>query len=275
MGTAFVGVNLVAEGAVNGEQHYVDWVGIWPGSTLGEIHSWSAGGFLHDDPTEHAIELQRSLENDEHGFPIWETIPEPRVEHVPQEQRLSYADYEVPSNVVATYRAKIEAENQDGDMMNSPWSNLATATMAVFDSWYLRDPIDPGNRTMRIRVHDVELVTPKPNTTDHPVGAESAVMTHDGVKLDDVACSVDLLTEDDYHMFREMVDSGATLLLQDVHGRQWYVQPDDGTTYEILRAVKLPSEPWPIRHAHRVRITFRSVEKPRALGVTSGTHGHA
>lgn len=270
---AFATVIVEILSAIATEVHYVDAVVLNPGSTSAEIHTWNQGGFLHDDVETHVIELQRSITVDDMGMPVWETIPEPRVEHVPRHQSLTYVDYEVPAFTVATYRAKIEAEDFNGDMLNSPWSNLVTATMVAFDSWWLRDPLDPGTLTMKLRVNTAKLQTPKPGTTDYPVGGTAAVMTHDGSKNDIVNLTLQLLSESEYDLFRSMVDSGNTLLLQDVLGHQWYVQASDGVQYEFLRAVKTPSEPWPVRHAHSVNVDFVSVEKPRALGLVSHSHG--
>jgi hypothetical protein len=204
------------------------------------------------------------------GDPIWEQIPNPRVVYQPQFQALEYVDYEVPSTVTATYRAKVEAPNFDDDVLNSPWTApLVTATMPAFDSWWLRDPLNPVGLSMRLHAAEATLKTPKPGTTDYPVGSDSAIMTHDGSKDDDLAMIVFLLNETVYNTFRALVDSGRTLLLQDVLGRQWYVQSGDGTEYDILRSAKDPSTPWPVRHAHKVSIQWVSVEKPRSLAETA------
>lgn len=270
---AFATVIVEILSAIATEFHFVDGIVLNPGATPAEIPTWDQGGFVHDTAEEHQIELQRYLTLDDMGNPIWEVIPEPRVDHQPRHQTLTYADYEVPALDSANYRAKIEAEDFAGDMQNSPWSSIATATMAAFDSWWLRDPLDPGEMSMRIRVVEATLTTPKPNSVDFPVGANAAVMTHDGSKTDAIRVTVDLLNEEDYEMFRALVDSGNTLLLQDVIGHQWYVQVDDGNQYDYLRAVKTPSEPWPVRHAHRSSVNFIGVEKPRSLGMTAG-HSH-
>jgi hypothetical protein len=265
---AFAAVVLEVLSAVATEVHFADTIILGHGPVAGEIHAWNQGGFLHDDPEMHVIELQRSLGLNEHGMEMWETVPEPRVIHLPRHQMLTFVDYEVPALATVSYRAKVEAPNMDGDVMNSPWSKTVTASMVAFDSWWLRDPLDVDHGlSMRIRVVSCSLTTPKPNTTDYPAGSTAAVMTHDGVKKDNPEIVLDLLDEATYTKFRAMVDSGATLLLQDVFGRQWYVQPNDGVTYDIHRAVKQIGEPYPVRHAHRVTVPFVSVERPRALGV--------
>jgi hypothetical protein len=268
---ATVKVEVLTSVAV-GELHFVDSIGFWAGTTVQTFFPWAQGGFLSDDPAQHVIILERYLELDEYGMPMWEVVPEPRVVHDPRHQSLDYVDYEVPALATGTYRAMIEALNQDGDPINSGWSVETSEDMVAFDSWWLRDPLDAGNLTMKIRVNKATITVPKPNTTDYPVGSDSGVMTHDGVKEPVINCEIQLLDEAQYEMFRAMVDSGATLLLQDVLGRQWYVQPDDGTEYDILRAAKTPLESWPVRHAHKVSIDFVSVERPRALA-TASTHG--
>lgn len=270
-GAVFARLNLEVLSAPNGEVHFADTIGFWVGSTVGDdrdVHYWNQGGWVDEDPTNHIMELRRSVGVDEEGDAIWETIPEPRITHLPQFQKLSYVDYEVPGGVQATYQAQIEAENGEGNMVSSGWSTPPDfVTPPVPTSWWLRDPLDP-DMSMPIRAGSAKLMPAKPNTKDYPIGATAAVMTHDGVKADDVDMLVDLLDEDAYAMFRMLTGSGATLLLQDTFGRQWYVQPDT-IEYEVMRAAKQPSEVWPTRHFHRVRITFVSVEKPRALGVAS------
>lgn len=250
------------------QKHFVDEVGIWFGTTVGDVWYWDQGGFVHDDPEDRVTELQRSTENDEFGNPIWEIVPSPRTVQEPEFQRLTFVDYELPSNFEADYRAKVEALNFEGGIQKSLWAKVVTEQMPVFDSWWLRDPLRI-DRTMKLRVVSANAVTPKPNTTDYPVGANAAVMTHDGVKLDVLRLVVDLLDEDTHDLFRLMMDSGITLLLQDVHGGQWYGQPSD-IEYEFLRAAKQISEIWPVRFARRASFEFVSVEKPRALGVTIG-----
>lgn len=233
------------------ESHYLDKVGLFPGTAT----AWNRGGW--DD---YEILLQRSLD----AGTTWEDIPDTHATlgWDPLTRTLTYADYEVPSATTATYRARAEGDNQDGDPIAGDWSTTASATMAAFTDWWIRDLSSPGALSMPIQVASKTEDEAKPQTVDFPLDSDAAVVSHDGTKRPALDLEMWLLSKYEHDLFREIIGTGRTLLLQDTLGQQWYVQTGERTRYEQLRAAPAPGDTAAVRHAHRVDVRFVSVEKP-------------
>lgn len=237
--------------ALASEDHYVDAIGLFPGT----VSAWTRGGFVHAD---HLFDLERSLD----AGVTWADVPTSAFEHDPFQQTLDYWDYRVPSGVTARYRARVNTINQDGDPVSSPWSSTATAAMPALTRWWIRDLSSPGELSMPLHVADGSIVWPNPQTVGYGLGDSYATVTGPGMKDDDLSLRVFLLSGADYSMFRSIVKGGNTLLIQDTFGRQWFVRPKGDVSLDILRSSPLPSETTPTRHAHTVTVDFVSVEPP-------------
>lgn len=219
----------------------------------------AAGGatFPH---ANYTIALQRSF----NGGTTWEDVPAELTTVNPTARTLEYWDYRLAGGTTVHYRVQARSFNGSGDPVSSNWSSPVSETMPPFDEWWLRDLSDPLALSMILRVLPGFAETwPIPQTVGYGLGDTGATVTTDGAKDDVLTGEIDLLDQDAYDQFKQMIKSGNTLLLQGVlPGQLWYVRPGDGTKAEMHLAVAQPSEATPVRHAHRVTVEFTSVEPP-------------
>jgi hypothetical protein len=249
-GTAWARLFVEVLSAAAGESHYVDKAGLF----VGTVTSWNRGGFGADGRVTH---LQRSLD----GAVTWEDVPPSAFSEDIGLQSVTYPDYEAPSGATASYRARVEAPNEDGDMTLGDWSPVVSASMPQFTDWWLRDLSDPA-LSMPLHVAASSESDAKPAAVDYPLGSPAAVVTHDGVKPGTIALRVFLLDRAAHDKFRAVIALGRTLLLQDTLGMQWYVQSLGGTKYDRMLAHATATETTPTRHAHEVDVEFQVVERP-------------
>lgn len=246
--TVWVSMEVVVASAAVSEVHYVDRVKFINYAT----RTWTRGGFS----SETSVILgERSLDE---GV-TWETF---RDSIVMGEHHVERRDGEIPSNAEVWYRAKVEAENQDGDPMTSIYSPVQRIRVPVYTAWWMRLPqdLDAGNTTIRVR--ELTSDRSRPQSLEYPLEDSLAVVSHDGLKGSVLNMSIDLLSQEAYLLFWSMFEDGRTLVIQDVLGQQWYVQPGDQTRSEMYRAYKTPSEVWPLRHAHNTEVSFIEVARP-------------
>jgi hypothetical protein len=250
--SAFAQITAAIASAATSEVHRVDKVSLSPTGA----GAWSLGGFAS---TAHVVTIQRSF----NAGTTWTDVPAARVTQDPLNQAAELYDWEVPSGATVHYRANAESTDPNGDPATSPWSSTDDATNAVLSSWMLRDLEDPDQLSMPLVMLDgYKLNSQIPGTTDYPLGSSSAVVVHDGRK--DPVLSGDILLRDQaaVTLWRSIVGSGNTLLLQDVRGEQWYVQVGD---YDEVptNAAPLATETTPVSWSTFVRgVTFVSVARP-------------
>lgn len=246
--TVYVEIEASVAGCGVGEVHYVDRVKLSNYAT----RTWTRGGYSSDSSVMLG---ERSLDD---GV-TWETF---RDSIVMGEHHVERMDGEVPSNAEVWYRARVEAENQDGELMTSVYSPIQRITVPVYTAWWIRLPqdLEAGNTTVRVR--ELTFDRPRPQTAEFPLEDTLAVVTHDGLKGSVLNTSIDLLSEAEYATLWSMFEDGRTLVIQDVLGRQWYVQMGDQSRSEMYRAYKTPGETWPLRHAHNIEVSFTEVARP-------------
>lgn len=169
-------------------------------------------------------------------------------------------DYEAPIGVAVTYEAR--SWRDDTDVVPSAWVTASGGPWTLpATQWLLKDPLTPANN-MTVKVIGIKDDEQKPITTAMPIGADKAVVTHTGVKSSIVDVTFRTLDQTTFDKLRALLRSGRTLLLQGVLGRQWYVQPGDKMSYEILKASPSVGETFPIRHAYEISVTMIEVEAP-------------
>lgn len=249
VGAAWANVQLnVLATAAAGEQFAFDSIGLRPGSSA----TWFQGGFNNATET---LTVERSLD----GGTTWAEIRlSPFVDPAVDETATLY-DYEVLPYSTVQYRAR--ASNVvSGNNLASAWSAVDSETYNP-QAWWLKDPIDP-TRNRAVQIKDFRIRRPKPNVKGFPVGQTTITMSHDGVKGAVIDCTIFSLDSTAYAALSTLMESGRTLLLQDVLGRQWFVQPDDDIQWTMLRAVKLPGDLTPVRHAHELGVTLIEVGYP-------------
>jgi hypothetical protein len=244
--TVWVEIDVAAAGCAVSEVHYVDRITL----THFASRTWTRGGFLNETSVmvrERSIDLGTT----------WQAYRD----SISMDGHIEHIDGEIPSAAEVWYRAKVEADNQDGEPMTSVYSPVERIIVPVYTAWWLRDPLDMPDSNMIVRVKSSVAERPKPQSVGYPLEGSTAVVSHDGVKGRVWSLEIDLLNEGDYATFWQMIESGHTLVIQDTLGRQVYVQPGETTREEMMRAYKTPFEQWPIRHAHTVELTFIEVER--------------
>lgn len=246
--TAYFEIEVAVAGAAVSEVHYVDRIQV----TNYAKRTWTRGGFSNSTSVmlgERSLDLGAT----------WETF---RDSIIMGEHHVMRMDGEVPSGAEVWYRGRVEAENQDGEAMTSVYSAIQRITVPVYSSWWLRIPSDLDAGNMAIRVREFSFDRPKPQNVGFPVEDTLPVVSHNGLKGHDLAATFDLLNADDFAAFWAMAETGLTLILQDVLGRQWYVQIGETTRAELYRAYPLAFENTPIRHAHSVEAELIEVARP-------------
>jgi DNA-binding transcriptional regulator YdaS (Cro superfamily) len=250
---AFATVVLTVLGATAAaEQHAADTIKLAPGN----LTTWTVGGFAVAG-TQLAI-IERSID----GGVTWTTVRGLSAYQLPQPSQTSVTlyDYEATRGLAVQYRARVYVISGLSTIAG-PNSATSAATVAPTD-WRLKDPQD-ATRNITVRVQPgVKITFPKPLVVDYPIGQGTTAVSHDGVRMAVIAATLMTLTKVDYDALYLLLNSGRTLLLQDVLGRQWYVQPGDGVAFQMYRAVKLPAETTQVRHAHEADFTFIEVEAP-------------
>jgi hypothetical protein len=169
-------------------------------------------------------------------------------------------DYEAPLGVPVTYEAR--AWRSDTDVVPTTWATAAGGPWTLTGgTWKLKDPMVPTN-SMTITVVRFVEKRQKPQTAGIPIGDSPGVVTHSGVRGSILEVEIRLLGQTAFDQFMALIESGRTLLLQGVLGRQWYVQAGPEIPAEILKAAPNVGEGFPIRHAHVVAMRFTEVMAP-------------
>src|SRR5262252_1125266 len=257
---ASVRVGFLTAAAAN-EQFLFDRMGLMPGTST----NWFAGGF---DSSINNLFVERS--EDPGAGTIaggwiggWQPMRgSPFVGKKPVGQQIIMYEYEIPRGKTIYYRARVSS-TWNANFVVSDLSPVVSVA-PTFNSFWLKDPTD-STRNIAIMIDNFKLTYAKPNVVSYPVGTSwpanvnTTVMSHDGVKSAKLSGTIHSLNATQYAALQLLISSGRTLLLQDVLGRQWYVQPDDNISWAMLRAVKLPTETTPVRHAHELDINFIDV----------------
>jgi hypothetical protein len=252
VGAVFARILPQVLSAAVSEDHYVDKLSLHPGAAA----AWTQGGFVEDGRWE--MELQRSIDS---GV-TWTDVPDDFYTQDLYQQTLDYWDYYVPSGITGRYRARVNTIDQNGDIVSSPWSTEASAARPALTRWWLSDTQDPAGRSMPLHVADGNIAWPNPQQVAYGLGDTFATVSGPGMKDDDLSLRVFLLSVEDYDMFRAIIRSSNTLLIQDTHGRQWFVKVMGKPTLEILRAQPQNGVLNPTRHAHTVDIDFVAAKPP-------------
>lgn len=249
-GAAYKRVVIHVAALPAGEFHYIDRAGLYPATG---ITAWTVGGYAM---TTRTVDLERSTDSGA----TWQDVPSTLVVHDPQRQTIRYSDVEAPSGVTMQYRLKVTAPNDLGEPMTSPYSAVATEPMPVFTSWWLNDIVN--GTAIAIDVSDFQQTMTVPATVAVPLDGSAAVVSHDGLKDGELTLSCWLLNADDNAAFRTAVESGNSLLLRSVLAETWWVAFVGDVAKELLRALPVPGEDTPIRHAYKGKVTLAVVERP-------------
>lgn len=188
------------------------------------------------------------------------------------EMQLDIYDYEAPNGIPNTYEA--QAWRDDTDIVAGAWVGSSPATVTLPDDvWYLKDPLDPANNLV-VSVVSISETIGKPMTVADPLSTNDpgsprhfAVVSHTGTRGSQLRVVFRTLDRTTFNRLAGLWRSGRTLLLQNVHGRQWYVQPGPATK-DVIKAAPAIGETSPIRHAYETAMDMTEVAAPADL--TSG-----
>lgn len=234
--------------AAASEVHYVDQVGVF----VGTVAAWTIGGFPYGD---YEIQLQRSADS---GF-TWYDVPDELISFDGTTLLASWGDFTASPGATISYRARVDAEDLNGDELLSAWSATDTASMPSTKTWWLRDP--QGTLSIPIHVSGFRETDERPMTSDYPLGSDAAVVTHDGMKRGGIALSGFTLTKVAYDGLKALTKLDGTLLLQDNIGNQYWIQSVK-VDYERLLSQPLASETTPVRNANQFNMEAVQVTKP-------------
>jgi hypothetical protein len=187
------------------------------------------------------------------------------------EMGLDLYDYEAPNGIPVTY--EVQAWRDDTDIVSGLWVGSTPPTNTLPGTvWHLKDPIDPSHN-MVVSVVSIKETMAKPITVAQPISTSGQgllrknVVAHTGARGSELVVTLRSLDKATFDLMLAMWRGGRTLLLQNIHGRQWYVQPGP-IDLELVKATPTAGEAWPLRHAYEWQATMFEVEPP--ADTTSG-----
>lgn len=242
---AFASVAIVGNSMAVNEAMYVDGIQLKPGTSF----VWNEGGYV---TSSRRYNLQRSVDA---GGSWTDVLQADKV--IPAGQRLTVIDHEAPAYTAVVYRVRALVI---GGVTGS-WSANTGETVTSPTTWWLKCPDEPV-LNMPIKPDGVQLALAKPLGVAYALDDDAAVVTHHGTKGFTIKATIRTLSQTEYRMLLSLLADGRTLLLQAIHGEQWYVQPSDGITFSMVRAQPTSEEPWAVRHAHEVDVSFVEVSRP-------------
>ena len=193
------------------------------------------------------------VEYSDDGGATW--IAHPGMDGLAFVATMTIKDYEVPLGIVRRYRAKVVA----GIVAGSAWSATLVAPALPADQWWLKDPLDPG-RNLAPRISDFKFSIPRPQAVYDPVGRPDHVVITEGPQAPTGSFVITTHTKGEFDVLMATTGTGHVLLLQDVFGRQWYVQLGESDDWELVQATD-PTNTYVIRHFHRARFSWRQVAR--------------
>ncbi len=246
-GAAYAAIVVTVASMAVSEVQYVDAIALMPGASAA---TWSTG---FGGMTE-TIMVERSAD----AGVTWATMRNfPATS--PISQTLQVYDVEAAFGVTMQYRARM-VETLGTTWVISPNSTVASDTIpASYAKWWLKDLVDTSMRLSLGLQPGLKISHPKPQVLDYPQGVSVAAVSHDGVKGAVITGSVWLLSQADYNTFYALINTGRTLLLQDVMSRQWYVQTGDVTDESILRSKPRAGETTILAWTFSVDVVFNEV----------------
>lgn len=139
----------------------------------------------------------------------------------------------------------------------------STTTFATTSpsQWWLKNPLDPTKNTP---IDAIEWNPSKPIAagTFYPRGRTTAVVASGDQWGWEGTLKTRCLNQARYTATITLLTSKATLLLQDVLGRQWYVRVTDDPKESIVEAAPTPFEVTPVRFALEVSCGLVQVAAP-------------
>lgn len=228
-------------------------------STNGDDGATRIDNFRAGNLPTQRLTLQRSLDDGA----TWENVRN-AVGLQPGEQQAIVYDYEVPSGVLAQYRA-IAAASEAGNAVSSAYSAVLAQSVALTNTtWWLKDAVDP-DLNMAIKVAPpFQFRRKEAVQTFDPMGRSTAVYVSDGAKGIEGSLNVWVRDAAEYDALAAILGNGRALLLSDPLGRAWWVK-FGAQDWELIRAQPQVGETSPIRHFHSLSLPFTEVAAPAVV----------
>jgi hypothetical protein len=181
------------------------------------------------------------------------------------EMGLDLYDYEAPNGIPVTY--EVQAWRDDTDIVAGSWVGSTPSSNTLPGTvWHLKDPLEPENNLV-VSVVSIKETMAKPITIAQPISTTAIdsirknVVSHTGPRGSTLDVVLRSLDKDTFDQILALWRAGRTLLLQNIHGRQWYVQPGP-IDLELVKAAPTSGEAWPLRHAYEWSGTLYEVDAP-------------
>lgn len=184
------------------------------------------------------------------------------------EMELDFYDYEAPLGIPVEY--EVQAWRDDTDIAAGAWVSTTPDDNTLPSSgWWLKDPLDPASN-MIVSVVSIAERIKKPMTVGETIGVvppgvhRNAVVSHSGTRGSELQVMVRSLDKTVFDQLLALWRSGRTLLLQNIHGRHWYVQPAD-VDLGFVKAAPTDAESFVLRHAYEWTLSCVEVNAPADL----------
>lgn len=209
-------------------------------------------------PTQR-LTLQRSLDDGA----TWDNVRGAVNLQPPLQEAIVY-DYEVPSGVLAQYRAIADAE-EAGNFVASDWSKiLAQLVPLAVDSWWLKDAVDPALNTRITVAPPFQFRRKESQAVFDPVGRSTSVFVSDGPKGIEGTLNVWVKDKATYDALEAILNTGRAVLLSDPLGRSWWVK-FASQDWDLIRAQPQAGDTARIRHFHGLSLPFSEVAAPAVV----------
>lgn len=209
---AFAAVMVQIVAMVATESANVDQASIAPGA----LTTWTIGGLL----SSQRVAVERSAD----GGVTWKAVRgASAVDLADPAQTATVYDYEAPTGVPVTYRAKTTATEQ-GTTVASDWSASAALTPTV-TSWWLKDVVDPTrNIVVRINSSTFETRRSERQGVFAPLGRTKAVVISDVIAGESGSLELSFIDDAAFNAFEKIRSGQRALLLQSPYGHSLYVR---------------------------------------------------
>ena len=181
------------------------------------------------------------------------------------EMELDIYDHEAPLGIPVTY--EVQAWRDDTDTVAGAWVGSTPPTVTLpAGSWWLKDPLNSDDNMVVTVVSIAERIK-KPITVGETIGVvppgfhRAAVVAHSGTRGSELAVTLRTLEKATFDAVMALWRSGRTLLLQNIHGRHWYVQAAD-VDLSLIKAAPEVGEEFVLRHAYEWGMTLVEVHAP-------------
>lgn len=212
---AFARVIVFVDNPVNGEQHYVDEIGL----QCGDSSVWSRGGL--------ATFTRVVVEYSDDGGATWTIHPDMN-EIAPDStttQVYTLFDYRVPVDAERQYRAYVTA-TPSTTVVTSAASAASPGIELTVTEWWLKDMTDPNLNLVVVPLGDKLRMKSKEQMAEYsPLGRAHKVIVTDVIQGDEFTLKLEFVTKADWDAFKAIRNTRRVLLLQSPWlEQQWWVK---------------------------------------------------